>query len=474
MKKIVLFLSTFLVVSGVVIAVPPPQTEWNKIFDRSRGDKAYAVQQTSDGGYIVAGVTEVGPNPCLEPCPDSIWLIKTDPNGNEEWNKIFDASYWDFAYSVQQTSDGGYILAGQTLLGAGGGDVWLIKTDSNGAETWNKTFGGTDWDRADSVQQTFDGGYIIAGKTRSFGAGSEDAWLIKTDSDGNEVWNKTFGGSDYDYARSVRQASDGGYIIAGYTESFGAGGGDVWLIKTDPNGNEEWKKTFGDWRADRAECVQQTFDGGYVIAGQTVSFTVEGYYDVWLIKTDPNGNEEWNTVFGGPAFDYGYSVQQTSDGGYILAGRGYTNLIKTDSHGKEEWNKAFGGSFHSVRQASDGGYVATGYIDTGLYYNILLIKLEKDIDSDGDGIRDYIDNCPYDYNPNQTDSDGDGVGNVCDQDCPHLDGLNPVGFIDFSILASDWQLSEPNLHGDLNIDGIVDVNDLGIFTIYWLSDCNHP
>lgn len=474
MKKIVLLLSTFLVVSGVVIAVPPPRTEWNKIFDRSSGDKAHSVQQTADGGYIIAGVTEVGPKPCLEPCPDSIWLIKTDPNGNEEWNKIFDASYWDFAYSVQQTSDGGYILAGQTLLGAGGGDVWLIKTDSNGAETWNKTFGGTDWDRADSVQQTFGGGYIIAGKTRSFGAGSEDAWLIKTDSDGNEVWNKTFGGPDYDYARSVRQASDGGYIIAGYTESFGAGGGDVWLIKTDPNGNEEWNKTFGDWKADRAEWIQQTFDGGYIIAGQTVSFTVEGYYDVWLIKTDPNGNEEWNKVFGGPWFDYAYSVRQTSDGGYIVAGRGYTNLIKTDSYGTEEWNKAFGGSFHSVQQTSDGGYIVAGDTDTGLYYNILLIKLEKDIDSDGDGIRDYIDNCPYDYNPHQTDSDGDGIGNVCDQDCPHLDGLNPVGFIDFSILAYDWQLSEPNLPGDLNTDGIVDVNDLGIFAIYWLSDCNQP
>ena len=201
-----------------------------------------------------------------------------------------------------------------------------------------------------------------------------------------------------------------------------------------------------------------------------------GDQDVWLLKTDPNGNEEWNKVFGGPWDDYAYSVRQTSDGGYIVAGRGYTNLIKTDSYGTEEWNKAFGSSFYSVQQTSDGGYIVAGDNSESpwLNYSIWLIKLEKDLDGDEDGIRDYIDNCPDIYNPDQIDSDGDGIGNVCDSDCPHLDGLNPVGFIDFSILASDWQLTEPNLHGDLNTDGIVDVNDLGILTIYWLSDCNQP
>ena len=151
---------------------------------------------------------------------------------------------------------------------------------------WSKTFGGSGWDEANSVQQTSDGGYIIAGRTNSYGAGSKDAWLIKTDSSGKEEWSKTFGGSDYDGANSVQQTSDGGYIIAGYTGSYGAGDYDAWLIKTDSSGKEEWSKTFGDPRWDRddeAHSIQQTSDGGYIIAGRTESYGA-GDYDAWLIK----------------------------------------------------------------------------------------------------------------------------------------------------------------------------------------------
>jgi len=296
-------------------------------FGGSSNDSGNSVQQTTDGGYIITGSTGTY---------SDVLLIKTDSDGNEEWNKTFGGSDSDNGSSVQQTQDGGYIITG-TIWSFGSGqqkDVWLIKTDSNGNEEWNQTFGGSDSDGGSSVQQTQDGGYIITGYTWSFGSGYSDVWLIKTDSNGNEEWNKTFGGSDSDFGNSVQQTTDGGYIITGYIL-----GSVVWLIKTDPNGNEEWNKTFGS-SADEGRSVQQTQDGGYIITGSTQSFG-SGQEDVYLIKTDSNGNEEWNQTFGGSSNDWGSSVQQTHDGGYIITGStwsfgsGYSDvwLIKTDPQG---------------------------------------------------------------------------------------------------------------------------------------------
>jgi len=238
-----------------------------------------------------------------------VWLIKTDSNGNEEWNSTFGGSSYDRGFSVQQTNDDGYIITGYTVsydADDTGCDVLLVKTDSNGIKEWHQTFGGTGipnkFDMGYSVQQTNDGGYIIAGDTERYFVAKSDFLLIKTDSNGNEEWSRTFGGSAADRGRSVKQTNDGGYIIAGWASSFGEGNPDFWLIKTDSSGNEDWNYTFGfgEDSGDWGYSVQQTNDGGYIIAGATMpdgwittgstaSYTAEGT-DVWLIKINASDN----------------------------------------------------------------------------------------------------------------------------------------------------------------------------------------
>jgi len=340
------------------------QVRFARTYGGTEQDEARSVQQTSDGGYIVAGHTN-----SFGAGGRDIFLIKTDASGNVQWAKTYGGSADEYAFSVQQTSDGGYIVAGHTLsFGAGNWDIFLIKINASGNLQWARTYGGAGDDRAHSVQQTSDGGYIVAGWTTSFGAGFEDILLIKTDANGNVQWAKTYGGSVHDLTFSVQQTSDGGYIVAGYTESFGAGWDDIFLMKTDANGNLQWAKTYGGASGDWAYSVQQTSDGGYIVAGATLSFGA-GLHDIFLIKTDAFGNVEWAKTYGGVSSEVARSVQQTSDGGYIVADR--TNsfgagsedifLIKTDANGNVQWAKTYGGAnndrAYSVQQTSDGGYI---------------------------------------------------------------------------------------------------------------------
>jgi hypothetical protein len=371
MKKKITFFVLFLSLATYSNIRGQVDTLWTKTFGGSGIDESYSVQKTTDGGYIIIGYTTssgVG--------NEDVWIIKTNASGDTLWTKTFGGSDHDYGRAVHQTTDGGYIIAGYTSsFGAGSYDVWLIKTNSSGDTLWTKTFGGSTLDIGNSVLQSNDGGYLIAGFTSSFGAGGYDVWLIKTNSSGDTLWTKTLGGSYSDYCSSVKQTTDGGYIIVGYTSSLGVGSYDVWLIKTTSSGDTLWSKTFGGSDDDYGSSVQQTTDGGYIITGSTSSFGAGLYRDVWLIKTSSSGETLWSKTFGGSFDDYGSSVQQTTDDGYIITG--FTSsfgaggkdawLIKTNASGDTLWTKTFGGSDddygRSVLQTADDGYIITGYKD---------------------------------------------------------------------------------------------------------------
>jgi hypothetical protein len=383
MKKLTSLVTSLFTIAFINVSA---QSGFQTTFGGTYFELGYSVQQTSDGGYIIIGewyeIFGAG--------TADVYLIKTDGSGDTLWTKTFGGTAYDAGSSVQQTSDGGYIIAGFTnSFGAGNADVFLIKTDGNGDTLWTKTFGGTGYEYARSVQQTSDGGYIIAGWTQNqnFGLGTADVYLIKTDGSGDTLWTRTFWGASVEVGSSVQQTSDGGYIIAGFTNSFGAGGYDVYLIKTDGSGDTLWTKNFGGTLDDLGNSVQQTSDGGYIIAGRTQSFGAGGT-DVYLIKTDGNGDTLWTKTFGGTDYDQGYSVQQTSDGGYIIVGNtrssfagGYdVYLIKTDGSGNTLWTKTFGGTFddegYSVQQTSDDGYIIVGTTESfaGGSSDVYLIK----------------------------------------------------------------------------------------------------
>ena len=374
-----------LVLASYAFVVFAQELDWTQTYAGTGSDVAWEVIQTVDGGYAIIGSThtEGTGNP-------DAWLIKTDSSGDEEWNTTYGYPGFptaDHGYSIQQTSDGGYVFTGCTFsYGVGGGDVWLVKTLSDGTLDWHNTFGGASHDSGWSVKQTSDGGYVIAGTTASFGAGSFDIWIIKTDSSGNEVWNSTFGGSSQDMGSCVVETSDG-YVVVGRTLSFSVGspGDDLWLIKTDLNGDHLWDRTYGASYNDGGHHIKQTPDGGFIIAGQ--STYLGNPYDALLIKTDSDGYDEWIKTYGGPWMERGFSVDLTSDGGYILTGYGPNAtgsdsiwLVKTDSNGDHEWNRTYVDDVHSegrsVMEVGDGEYVVAGIKSaepTG--YDIVLLKI---------------------------------------------------------------------------------------------------
>ena len=341
---------------------------WENTFGGSTDDGGNSVQQTTDGGFIITGYTE-----SLSTGNSDVYLIKTDASGNLVWEKTFGGTAGDEGLSVRQTTDGGFIIAGSTeSFGAGGRDVYLIKTDGFGVLIWAKVFGGSNNDDGNAIQQTKDGGFIIAGSTTSSSTGG-DVYLIKTDASGNLVWEKTFEGANSEVGRSVQETADGGFIISGDTTDLW--GSNVYLVKTDASGNLVWENAFG---SGHGHSVQQTTDGGFIIAGGTRVYLTTWFYWAYLIKTDESGNLVWEKTFAespwpGIGGNYGYSGQQTTDGGFIIAGWKNppygsksleVSLIKTDASGNQVWENTFGGiavdEGRSVQQTANGGFIIVG------------------------------------------------------------------------------------------------------------------
>ncbi len=374
MKKTVftLFILCFSTVS-VSLGTAPGDTLWTRVIGGVYNDAAFEIQETTDEGFIVVGYSY-----SFGPGNYDVYLVKTDADGDTMWTRTYGgAADGDYGTSVKQTTDGGYIVAGYSeSFGPGGYGGYLVKTDAVGDTLWTKSFGGSGYDHIHCVQQTADSGYVVTGRTNSFSENEDyDLYLVKTDTEGDTLWTRTYGGSDWDEGYTVQQTSDGGYIVVGHTVSFGGGNEDIWLVKTDASGDTLWTKTYGGGLALVARSVEQTTDGGYIIGGQTDPWG--GSADVLLIKTDDAGSIEWAHLYGWDGDQMPNQVHQTDDGGYIFAGYGWMGgdgwydiyVGKTDANGSLEWSGTYGGAQDehamSVIQAGDGSFVVAG--DTRSY-----------------------------------------------------------------------------------------------------------
>ena len=345
LMALVLPLALVLLLAGGTTKAQTP-TYWAATYGGPRWDEVWSMEGTSDGGVALIGWTR-----SFGGTQYAIWIMKLQADGSVQWQKTYSHN-WDFGESIKQTSDGGYAAAGYAWgLGAGRYDYWVLKLAADGSIQWQKTYGGAADDQATCLVHTADGGYVLAGETQSWGAGEWDIWVVKLAPDGAIEWQKTYGGrwTDTTSAEPIRQTADGGYVVTGRTESFGAGQGDVWVIKLNAEGAIQWQKTYGGAANEYGRSIRQTADGGYVVAGYTMSFGA-GEWDIWVLKLDADGNLTWQRTYGGAGDEKTYSIEQTSDGGYALAGwtdsfgagHGDAWVLKLDGEGALQWQRTYG------------------------------------------------------------------------------------------------------------------------------------
>jgi len=405
---------------------------WAKTYGGGSIDSARSIQQTTDGGYIVAGYT----NNFVESCYENTWVIKLTKDGSVEWEKAYhevhepytDYPIYDYsrAYDIKQTTDSGYILVGEAMkqrycspVTVIDYDVLVIKLDENGDVSWQKTFR-DGCNTARSVDQTTEGGYIVAGYSYAecyeiYSPDESRIWVMKLDSDGEITWQKQyyFQGENGE-AHSIKNTTDGGYIVAGQKISQ-THNRDAWVLKLDVSGDVTWQKTYGGSDNESIYSIQQTEDDGFIMAGYTYSFGT-GKADAWVLKLDENGEITWQKSYGDESGDYACSIQHTEDGGYIVSGQTsyfyyeYSKpdiwVLKLNREGDIEWQKKYGGiTAWSIQQIEYRGYIVAGEFGTasGDFY---VVKLDK---------RGNIPGCDIIEETSATVSDTDVIGQ--DTDC---------------------------------------------------------
>ena len=411
MQKIATLILTFICISFARAQVPVLQFE--NSYGGSNIDRGFSILQTKDGGFITAGETRSndgqvhGNHAVGEP---DFWVVKLSKAGKIQWQTPLGGTNDETAFCIQQTDDGGYIVAGQAnsddgqVTGNHGVlDFWVVKLDSTGHLVWQRSLGGSKNDFATNIQQTKDGGYIVVGGSHSNDGDVtkhhgydlySDYWIVKLDAAGNKQWARTYGGSYGDVAMSVIQINDGSYIVAGNSASndgdvtnvHDSVYGDAWIIKLDKKGKLLWQKTYGGSDYEQANSIVQTKDGGFAFAGWSRSYNngdvkgSHGNYDFWVLKLDSVGTLVWQKPLGGSNGDLAYSIQQTKDKGYVVAGGTVSTdgqvtglhgsredfwVVKLDNTGTLQWQKTLGGSEieegRSVDQTTDGGYIIAGW-----------------------------------------------------------------------------------------------------------------
>lgn len=361
--KVLVVIVAYICFSGQAWA----QTTFERSFGGAFYDVGNEVIETPDHDYLIFGTTRSASNDTTD-----AYLLRLDENGDTLWTKIYGGKLEDSGVSIAFASDGGYTLAlASNSFNPGNYDIHLVKIQENGDTLWTRTYGGPGTDYVHSMQSTSDNGYIVLAHTLSFGAGSLDFYLLKVDENGDSLWTRTYGGPESDWGGFVQQTADDGYILTGDTYSFNDPSGDIYLIKTNSFGDTLWTRTYGGTEYDRAYHVLQTLDGGYVISGVTQSYG-EADINGYLIRTNSTGDTLWTKVLGGAYICSLSWCEKTSDGNYVAIGsirdfgfgKGDAFMVKFDPDGNILWTRVFGGpendSGKCIIETRDGGFVIVG------------------------------------------------------------------------------------------------------------------